>query len=248
MILKSRDVKEGELPINRIVLGDASYVLKRFPDHSIDVVFTDPPYFESAKHGVGVYESYQRVLPELSRVMKEDAWLFVYLPSNRLDVFLKDTIKFFEYVDRFVVEFVSTKTKGAFGDKRTLELCVFRKGKPKVFERFFTDVLVGIEDPLIVTMHPKNPMWKPTLPTALILRKVVGVSRDKVLLDPFMGYGSIVLVAKHLGMKWIGIEINLDFAKKAERILKGEEPRDVIGKGKSNDKNKQSVLLSSRLF
>ncbi|MHA1418630.1 MAG: hypothetical protein ACTSPO_06625, partial [Candidatus Heimdallarchaeaceae archaeon] len=30
---------------NKIILGDALEVLKKIPDESVDLVFTDPPYF-----------------------------------------------------------------------------------------------------------------------------------------------------------------------------------------------------------
>ena len=44
MIVEERDLKVGELPINKIVLGDSYKVLKKLPDNSVDAVVTDPPY------------------------------------------------------------------------------------------------------------------------------------------------------------------------------------------------------------
>jgi len=44
MIVQEKDLKRGELPVNKIVLGDAYKVLKKLPDNCIDAVVTDPPY------------------------------------------------------------------------------------------------------------------------------------------------------------------------------------------------------------
>ena len=37
-----------ELPVNQILLGDCLEVMKTFPDKSVDLIITDPPY------GIGV--------------------------------------------------------------------------------------------------------------------------------------------------------------------------------------------------
>jgi DNA modification methylase len=37
-------VKIKKLPLNEIILGDCLEVMKTFPDKSVDLVLTDPPY------------------------------------------------------------------------------------------------------------------------------------------------------------------------------------------------------------
>ena len=227
----------------RYYLGDNIELIKQIPDNSIDVVFSDPPFFEHTKHGVGTYEAYRNILEDLYRVTKQDSWLIIYFPSNRLPQLFSDTTNYFTYVDRFIVEFTTTTTKGAFGDKRTIELCIFKKGSPRVVERFSSDVMLGIEDPAFMTLHPKSSLWKPTLPTTLILRKIVGVSERKTLLDPFAGFGSIIYAAEKLGMGWIGMEINPASAEVARKILLDNmEPKEAIP-SKRNNKEDKNVKL-----
>jgi len=43
MIIEEKDLKPNELPVNRIVHGDALSVLKKFPSESVDCVITSPP-------------------------------------------------------------------------------------------------------------------------------------------------------------------------------------------------------------
>jgi len=237
-----------ETRLGKYYLGDSTELIKEVPKNVVDVVITDPPFFDSNRHGVGTYEAYRNILPDLCRVLKKDSWLIVYFPSNRLPELFSDTTKYFTYVDRFVVEYKSTTTKGAFGDKRTLELCVFKKGSPRIMERFFTDVLLGHEDPAFMSLHPKSSLWKPTFVTALVLRKIVGVSEDKVLLDPFAGCGSIIYVAEKLGMRWIGMEINRDSAEVARKILvENIEPREAVDSLKRRDKKNNGIKLEKWL-
>ena len=214
-------------------LGDATTILKEFPDEYFDIVVTDPPFFTKERnHETGNYEDFVRALPEIYRILKKDSWFLIYFPSTRLPELFRDVGKFFTYKDRFIVDFKSTTTKGAFGDKKTLCLLVFSKGKPKINERFYTDILPGFEDPLIVTLHPRSSLWKPTLVTSLILSKFIGRKKVK-LLDPFAGYGSILIVAEKFGWEWVGIDVNEEIVEKARAILlEGKEPRKVLGKKK----------------
>jgi len=46
-----------------------------------------------------------------------------------------------------------------------------------------------------------------------------GCPQDGVVLDPFMGSGTVALVARQLGRKWVGIELSGDYIKIAERRL-----------------------------
>jgi hypothetical protein len=44
MIVKDNELKKGELPINKIVLGDCLSVMRKFPSNSISTIICDPPY------------------------------------------------------------------------------------------------------------------------------------------------------------------------------------------------------------
>ncbi|BBE42455.1 DNA methyltransferase [Conexivisphaera calida] len=200
-------------------LGDALEVLPGLDERSVDIVFTDPPFFMDDEGPYGNYGSYASALPHLHHVMKPDGWLLVYFPSNKLDLILRDTTVYFEYVDRFVVLYPQSTTKGAFGGKRTLELLVFKKGAPRTGGRMPIDVLDGIDDPLLARRGPRGSLWKPTLPTAILLGQVLAWDPDTVVLDPFAGYGSIPAVAEALGLRWIAIDIDPEKAAVARDII-----------------------------
>jgi site-specific DNA-methyltransferase (cytosine-N4-specific) len=57
-----------------------------------------------------------------------------------------------------------------------------------------------------------------TFPTALVEPCVLAGSRvGDVVLDPFMGSGTVAQVAQALGRRWIGCELNSAYAKMIER-------------------------------
>ena len=39
--------------VNRIILGDCEEVLREFPDNSVDLIFTSPPYADQRKRTYG---------------------------------------------------------------------------------------------------------------------------------------------------------------------------------------------------
>ena len=45
--------KAHKLPVDTIIKGDCRNVLKTFPDSSVDLVVTSPPYADSRKHTLG---------------------------------------------------------------------------------------------------------------------------------------------------------------------------------------------------
>src|SRR3990167_8626498 len=67
-----RQKQFGELPLNKILCGDATTVLKTIPSDSIDLVVTSPPYDD-----IRTYNGFSLNLPavgrELYRVLKDGA-------------------------------------------------------------------------------------------------------------------------------------------------------------------------------
>ncbi len=51
MIVEEKDLKEGELPVNKIIHGDTLTVLKKLPSNSVDCIITSPPYWSKRNYG-----------------------------------------------------------------------------------------------------------------------------------------------------------------------------------------------------
>ena len=78
------------LPLDQIICGDATRVLKGFPDRSVDLIFTSPPYGDNRKRtyqGPRLDEYVDWFLPiaeELKRVLRQDG-SFVLNIKERAD-------------------------------------------------------------------------------------------------------------------------------------------------------------------
>lgn len=96
-----------ELPINKIICGDALSVLKTFPNEFINCVATSPPYFALRDYGIegqlGLEPTFQEyinklcdIFDEIKRVLKKDGTVWVnmgdtYNPSHEVGTFDKNT-------------------------------------------------------------------------------------------------------------------------------------------------------------
>ncbi len=78
--------KYSELPLNKIICGDAVEILKKIPDHSIDLIVADPPYWkvinEKWDYKWRTENDYifwcKQWLKELSRVVKKTGCFYLF--------------------------------------------------------------------------------------------------------------------------------------------------------------------------
>jgi DNA modification methylase len=67
-------------------------------------------------------------------------------------------------------------------------------------------------------------MFPKTLPEFCIKS---GCPKNGIVLDPFMGSGTTAIVAKRLGMNFIGFEINKDYLKIINRRLSNSSDHKI---------------------
>jgi len=64
-----------------------------------------------------------------------------------------------------------------------------------------------------------------TFPEALVRRCLIAGSRPgDLVMDPFMGSGTVAVVVERLGRKWLGIELNPDYLEIQNRRLSKVTP------------------------
>ncbi len=220
---------------NEILLGDARELIKKIPDNSVDLILTDPPY----SLGFGKYddsEVFFELEEELFRVLKPNSFMVVYWSIKRLaDIFKK--IKRFEYVWQMICYFSSTYSKSILGDRKYAPIIVFVKGKPKVKYKN-TDFVYAMELPFINTKIG-NPLFKPTVATSQLLQMFS--NEGDLVLDPFMGFGSIILCCKFWKRNYIGFEIDKEIFKVAEKIINTGRV-EYIGKLPAKDERQGNLL------
>jgi len=229
----------------KLMQGDCLELLKTLPDNSVDLVVTDPPYLhakggmKSKKFNVGTWksESYTNCImsdfgeaeinnflnivnlklrkPNMyifcSRLQLQYYFLWIYHHKYKYDLLIWDkqvtsmkNTKFFmsdiEYVLRIYVDGVSlNKIFVADGDKA--DSIYYRKLQSYKQPRGTHETIKPIE----------------------LIEKYILLSSNKndIVLDPFMGSGTTGVACNKLNRNFIGMEINEEYFKIAEKRING---------------------------
>jgi len=217
-----------KLPINKIVHGDSFDILQEFPDNSIDLVLTDPPYKVSQMYGGGTdadnlmnVSSILRIIPQISRVLKEGRFA-VFFYDNRILPFLFEAVRGTELCYKrsiYLYRRWGQANRWMGWMQCTDPICFFVKGH---VEPFHAGIKAKVKHDCYVKRNPEainsnHPAQKPLN----ILKDIIRWCSDEgdVVLDPYCGSGTTIISAEVLKRKWIGIEIENKYVKLAQRNL-----------------------------
>ena len=107
-------------------------------------------------------------------------------------------------------------------------------------------------------VHYSNPerVNHPTQKPEALMKRIISASSNKgdLIVDPFAGSGTTCVVANFLSRRWIGVDINPDYAKMSEERIKEEmnmldsfDPREQrIPRDLKVRNNNQSSLLAEK--
>ncbi|MFO0936210.1 MAG: DNA methyltransferase [Gemmataceae bacterium] len=208
--------------------GDCLSVMLQLRSESIDFVLTDPPYlvnfkgrWDSEKNQIVGDDDPNWVQPafsEIWRLLKPNSFCVSFYGWPHTDTFLGiwKAIGF-----RPVSHLAFVKRQWGLGrfTRGTHETAyLLAKGKPAIPERAISDVIDWQRDD-----HAFHPNQKPV--SALTPLIETYCPPDGIVLDPFMGSGSTLRAAKDLGHSAMGIEIEMDYCRKAKaRLAQGVLP------------------------
>lgn len=236
------------LPADQIICGDVLEVLHTFPDDSVDLVITSPPYNKKEKYGgwlvdkviyAGVrdhwdeaeYQSWQlAVLRELYRVVKPTGSLFynhkVRYEEGKLIHPLEWLLRSPWQIWQEIIwhRKIAGNIRGwRFWsvDERIYWLVRQRPRELAPAHAKFTSVWELRPE----SGHKQHPA---VFPIELPARIIFSILEDKpgIVLDPFCGTGTTLVAAKLLGKSYIGIDISPEYVAYAEqRLAQAEQER-----------------------
>lgn len=222
-----------------LICGDAIEELKKIPDKSVNLIVTDPPYNLNKDYGNNndklefeEYLNFSRTwLKEAHRVLKDDGTIYVFM-GMRFISYIYSILEqelgmyFNSWITWHYTQGIG-KTKGF--SSRHDDILMFTK-HPKNFIFNLDDIRVPQKYyRSINNMRGANPgnVWEfshihycnknrklhPTQkPEALFERMVLASSnKDDLVLDPFLGSGTMLRVCQQTNRKGIGIEINPEY-------------------------------------
>ncbi len=247
--------------IDKIICGDCLEVMKNFPDESVDVVITSPPYNLLNSTGNGLkkntncgkwknaaikngyaeyddnmpYDKYiswqKKCVAEMFRIIKDDGAIF-YNNKNRVQNGLLEDRG--EIVKNFPLrQIIIWKRSGAINFNAGYFLPTTEQIYLICKKNF--KLAKGANkntDVWEVTQEMKNPHPAP-FPEKLI-DKIVSSTTGKIILDPFVGSGTTAISAKKFDRNFILIEKSLKYCEMAQKRIDGEDWRNVENNSREN--------------
>ena len=224
-----------------LFLGDCMDLFSKVEDNSVDLIITSPPYNLGNNHHTGTvshkayddnmnekeYQDWQtRVLDECHRVLRDDGSLF-YNHKNRIKngrqitpyewifkskLIIKqeivwinrsqnfDKIRFYPFTERiyWLVKNEKTKLTNTISHHDVFD---WKEWKPR-----------GIKGE-----------HKRAFPRQLVSDIISCFPKSKVIMDPFCGSGTTLLVAQEKGKDYIGFEIMEKYYSLSKNKLKNEK-------------------------
>lgn len=229
----------------KLLQGDCLELLKKVPDHSIDLIATDPPYLISATNGGGTINNVKKLNKSLAdlktvditqgydielfgaefiRVMKE---INIYFWCNKVQI--PDYFNF--YVNKHKCKFDilcwhKTNALPTYSNKYlsdTEYLLYFRKGSGKCFPESYEDAKTFYIAP--INHKDKKEFGHPTIKPLDITEKIIRNStrEGQLVLDPFMGSGTTGVAALNNNRNFIGIELDEGYFNIAKNRIENNE-------------------------
>lgn len=235
-----------QLPeINKIYQISCIDGLKNLPDQSVDLIFTDPPYFQYRAQNVQGLKNHkdvetefefdsfnteyeylkflEEVLTACYRVAKPGAAGYIWCGDDFVS-YINRMVDRVGFKFRKVIHWHKTNPFPAMYTRKmfanSMELLVhFSKGTPKTWNHKHVNEMHNfIQAPICMGKERTKHKTQKPLKVCMPFIEISSNPGDLVL-DPFMGSGSTAVAARMLERNFIGFEINKEYVDIANQRL-----------------------------
>jgi site-specific DNA-methyltransferase (adenine-specific) len=209
-----------KIDYNSVLCGDASEVLKHFPDQTFNVCFTDPPWLNFRDSNLVKDDSTLPVFKEVYRVLKMDSFLYVICSTPDFWIYLQQLTEIgFQCQQMPLIwakENVVTHGLRSWEYMRDYEpIMLAVKGKPVLAVQ--TSPHAYYQSKAVHNLKSIHPNEKPWDVPAHFLNHCS--YEGSLVLDPFGGSGSTAEACVRTGRKYVIIERDKQFATGIENRL-----------------------------
>jgi len=209
----------------KLLNGDCLDLLDDLQENSVDIIYTDPPYippqhsstltkYKKTLSEMGILENfYKRFIEKIDRVLKDDGILIIYCNSDSYPMFYIHLYPYVKKMRCFIWDKISCSLGYTFRHQHEMILCGERMNM-KCIKCGTGDIF---KYKVVKAKDKDHPAQKPIDLHKHILQNIIG--ENKVVLDPFMGTGSIGIACKELECDYIGMELEPEYFKIANDKL-----------------------------
>jgi site-specific DNA-methyltransferase (adenine-specific) len=240
-------------PINEVLQGDCTRVLRQLPDEYVDLVVTDPPY------GVRYQDRFGRTVAndddpsrilgaftDLYRVLKPDSLCISFYGWGLVDEFFRAWRRAGFRPVGHIVWVKDYASRARFLRYRHEQAFLLAKGRPSIPNEPLDDI-----QPWVYSGNTDHPTQK----AVRILTPLIEAFTQpgQLVLDPFAGSGSTLVAAAITGRRYLGIELEQKYCALARQRLANLErnpswPRSsVAGVARASISAPPAVALGSLL-
>jgi DNA modification methylase len=192
--------------------GDCLEVMKEFPNESIDLVLTDPPYLKKFLY------TYSYLADCCPNLMKDGASLLTIIGHYALH----DIVKMFDGKLKYRWMFCMNQEDGKH-PRMAMGIEVMWKPVLWYVKRAYLNGRGFIRDMVKITKEDgvtkKYHKWQQSEQWAeFFISKLT--KEDDIVLDPYFGSGTVGFVCEKLNRKWIGIELEEKYCEITVQRLK----------------------------
>jgi site-specific DNA-methyltransferase (adenine-specific) len=222
------------LELNKVYNMDCMDGFKEFPDRSVDLIVTDPPYFLPVSHyqtrkqfsrnfaDLGIVEHFFKdIFREFERIMKKNGAIYIFCDGQSYPLFYYHLYTFCKSIRPLIWD-KKTSING-YSWRHQHEIIIFAEmpeaePKPSGDGDILRFSAVKVES----RQHPAEK------PVELLKTLILKSSKEQdIVLDPFAGSGSTLLACKKLNRRFIGFEKGADYAEIAFKRLEQDTTTDV---------------------
>jgi site-specific DNA-methyltransferase (adenine-specific)/modification methylase len=225
------------MEVDSIICGDCLEVMKDFPDNSVDLVLTDPPYNVSTKDidkGNGIlrqdfgewdrgYEPEPHIL-EWDRVLTDNGQVYAFCGDGLIGEYRQSFNALFGFFKLLVMW--RSNPCPQFRKRTYVQssqyICWTRRGD-YTFNFIAQNKMHNCFEYRFTENNTKE--GHPNQKDLAVVGKFIHVSTNEgnLILDPFCGSGTTCVAAKMLGRHYIGIDISEKYCQIARKRVEAAE-------------------------
>ncbi len=193
------------LPVNQIICGDCTEVMKSFPADSIDLLFTSPPFKEEDING-DYWTFYHKFMEQAQRI------------TNKVIIIIHSATKLNTLFQKYPPKRLMIWGKGhSQCSYRFNPILLYQKSDDYKINKYIWADVFGV--PSVLSKNKTHPYQDP----ALLYETIIKMFKEcNIICDPFAGSGTVLVAALKHGRKYIGIDISEEYCEIARSRIQNE--------------------------